>query len=376
MRVAFFVGSLNRGGTEMLLLDSFRRLTTSSFECILIYRNEGELSEDFRKTGIPMFRVKPHGLKLGYFFKLRQLLKKENIDILHAQTLINEVIGVFCVAFSSVKMVASFHGFRYSWTERVYAQFVIWNASASIFVSNYVRDWYLKNALLPPRKRCHVVYNGIDFSKFDCRYPVPDFLGKNNGVSLAMVGNFGSVRSQFFLCKSLGRAAESGCGPFQFYFIGKRVEAEPWLYDNCVRYCDEHHLTDFVHFVGSRGDVPAILQHIDGFVYASDHDTFGIAVVEAVASGRPVLVNDWVVMREVVGDYGWAEMYRTNDEKDCCFKIKAMINDIDSLKIEAETHKKEIRKKYSIEAYMVNLYAVYTSISGNKRSEWYRSNLK
>ena len=45
MKVAFFIGSLNRGGTETLVLDTFRRKEVLPYECILIYRSEGELSE-------------------------------------------------------------------------------------------------------------------------------------------------------------------------------------------------------------------------------------------------------------------------------------------------------------------------------------------
>ena len=355
----------------MLLLDICRKLQTAPFEGIVLYRNDGELSEEYRKTGIPLVCIKPRGLKLGYIFKLRRIIKEAEIDILHTQTLLNAMLGIFCVIFSRVKFVASFHGFRYSWHDRFFTQLVMWNADASIFVSNYLKEWNLKHTFLSPRRRCHVVYNGIVFSKLDIPYGIPDFLkdtnnGSQENVKLAMVGNFGNVRSQLFLCKSLHRLIESGCSIFRFYFIGKRVEAEPKLFDDCVNYCEEHQMMDQVHFVGSRGDVPAILQHIDGFVYASDHDTFGIAVVEAIASGKPTLVNDWVVMQEIVGDKGWAEMYRTNDEKDCCTKMKELIDNMESRKQIAEGYKKEIREYYSIEANIDHLSSIYSSLFYHK----------
>ena len=298
-------------------------------------------------------------------------MKEEKIDILHTQTLLNAVFGLMCLAFSRVKFVASFHGFRYSLLNRIYAQWVMRNADASVFVSNYVKEWYLKHTVVIPQKRCRVVYNGIDFSKLDNQYGSPDFLDSSNDessdiVKLAMVGNFGSVRSQIFLCRSLHRLIESGTRNFRFYFVGKRVDAEPDLYDECVQYCEAHQMMDYVHFVGSRGDVPAILQHIDGFVYSSHHDTFGIAVVEAIASGKPTLVNDWVVMRETVGDSGWAEMYRTSDEEDCCKKMKDLIENIETWKQKAEIYKQEIRDKYSIETYIDNLSSVYRSLVNTK----------
>ena len=94
MKVAYFIGSLNRGGTETLVLDTFRRKEVAPYESILVYRKEGDLSEAYRATGVPMFRIQPTGLKLGYIPKLRRLLRKEGVDILHTQTHLNAFLGI------------------------------------------------------------------------------------------------------------------------------------------------------------------------------------------------------------------------------------------------------------------------------------------
>ena len=209
-KIAFFIGSLNRGGTETLVLDTFRCKETAQYESILIYRSEGELSEAYHTTDVPMFRIKPPRFKFGYITKLRRLLIEEGVDILHTQTHLNAFLGVFCTCFSNVKLVVTFHGFTLSFLDRVYTQLGLWFADASIFVSKYVQDWYLKHTIFAPRKRCYVVYNGIDFSKFDKKYDIPDFLKNDIIVStetikLAMVGNFSSARSQILLCQALKR---------------------------------------------------------------------------------------------------------------------------------------------------------------------------
>jgi len=90
----------------------------------------------------------------------------------------------------------------------------------------------------------------------------------------------------------------------------------PHLYDDCVNYCKQNGLEYKVLFLGSRTDIPQILDQLDAFVYATDHDTFGIAVVEAMAVGVPVFVNDWEVMKEITVDGKYATLYKTKDEKD------------------------------------------------------------
>ena len=367
MKVAYFIGSLNRGGTEMLTLDICRKRSFAPYEIILIYRNDGELTEVFKATGVPMFRIKPKGMKIGYFGKLRKLVKEENVGIVHAQTMINAAIAVLFTLFTKVKLVVSFHGlFRSKWMS-VLRHFVMWNANAMIFVSGFVCDWYVKRSLFCPKKRCKVVYNGIDFEKFEKKYNTPDFLnGDYNGLQklrFVTVGNFVSGRSQIVICKSLKLLKDQGVTDFDFYFVGKRVDSESWRYDECVEYCELYGLMDFVHFVGSRGDVPAILQHVDGFIYSTFDDTFGIAVVEAMAVGVPVIVNDWDVMKEITRQGKYATLFETENEEDCAMKIKELVASNEAYHNKALKNVEEIREMYSIEKHVMNLYEIYKTLS-------------
>lgn len=371
MKVAYFIGGLNRGGTETLVLDAFRRKDRAPFDSILIYRSEGELSEAYRATGVPMFRIKPTGLKLGYIPKLRRLLREQGVDILHTQTHLNAFIGVFCTLFSKVRLVVSFHGFMLSFLDRVYSHLGLWCSDASVFVSNYVQDWYLKRTLYAPRKRCHVVYNGIDFSKFEKEYDAPDFLKKDvesslGTIKMAMVGNFSSARSQMLVCQALKILKDKSIGDFRFYFVGKKIDAEPEEFDNCVNYCRENGLLDTtIIFLGGRSDVPAILKYMDAFVYATNRDTFGIAVIEAVASGLPAIVNDWEVMKEVTNNGELASLYRTHNVDDCAAKIEEFVSNMGQRKEAALRNAEAVRQRFSIENHILNLNEVYVKTLEN-----------
>ncbi len=132
-----------------------------------------------------------------------------------------------------------------------------------------------------------MVYNGISFDKFNEKYEIPDFIKKialpTERLKMAMVGNFVSVREHYTICKFLKLLHQQGIDS-DFYFIGKKDDNEAWRYDDCVKFCNANGLNDCVHFLGTRNDVPAILQNIDAFVYSTDHDTFGIAVCIAGTS--------------------------------------------------------------------------------------------
>lgn len=370
MKVAFFIGSLNRGGTESLVLDTLRKKDCVVYEPILIYRSEGELSDAYRETGVPMFRINSQGSKLGYIHKLRRLLREEKVNILHTQTHLNAFFGVFCTCFSGVRLVATFHGFTPTFIDKVFTQFALWYADASVFVSKYVLDWYLKHTFFTSRKRCHVVYNGIDFSKFDQNYQIPDFLedvaaASLETVKMAMVGNFTSGRSQLFLCQALKTLNDRGTCNFKFFFVGRKSNAEPEVYDNCVNYCRVNGLLDTsVFFVGGRSDVPAILQYVDAFVYSTNRDTFGIAVIEAVASGLPTIVNDWGAMKEVTENGKFAVLYKTLDVNDCANKMEEMIVNIEKRKETARYNAEVVKQRFSIDNHIRNLCDVYKKVVG------------
>jgi glycosyltransferase involved in cell wall biosynthesis len=59
-----------------------------------------------------------------------------------------------------------------------------------------------------------------------------------------------------------------------------------------------------VHFLGRRPDVPQLLKLADLFVYASHYEGFGIAAVEAMSSGLPVIASDVPGLKEVVEGAG------------------------------------------------------------------------
>lgn len=377
MKVAFFIGSLNRGGTETLILDVCRNHRVTPFEVLLIHRNEGELSEQYHQTGVRMVRLKPkHGRYLSYLMAMRQVLKSEKVDILHAQTSTNAVLAILMTIESTIRVVSSFHGFSIGKQSPLTSRFIIRHSSWSCFVSDYEREWYQKRCHVKSN-HCVVLYNGVDFSKLDIQYPEPDFLKKNDQpkaglnshaadlsprIRLAMIGNFVSGRSQNSLLRCIHQLVLAGTRNFDFYFVGKRVDSEPERYDECVRYVEDNGLTDNVHFVGSRGDVPAILQHIDGFVYSTDHDTFGIAVVEAMAAGVPVLVNDWAVMKEITNNGQWGTLYKTNDAKNGAKVIADLIQKNQQYKQQAKQTALQVRQTFSIEQHIANLYELYQAV--------------
>ena len=360
-------GSLNRGGKEVLLLDVFKNASKIGFQFIGISRKGGVLEPEFTNTGQKMYKISPRfSFDPFYFWKLRSVLKKEQVNIVHTQQSLDAFYAWIACLCTGIKIITTFHGYDsldLNKKSKILA-FIVKRTDKNIFVSQSQRDFYVKKYGLNLEKQA-VVYNGISFDKFDRKYEVPDFLKKIDSpqarLKMAMVGNFGRGRDQNSVCRFLNLLHRENV-VFGFYFVGKKIESEPWLYDDCVQYCEENGLNDCVHFLGSRSDVPAILQNIDVFVYSTVHDTFGIAVIEAIAVGMPVFVNDWAVMSEITENGKLVNLYKTKDEQDLLEKLMLFLQNKNEYIEKAKENSLIVRDKFSIEKHLQNLKKEYDSI--------------
>ena len=170
MKVAYLLGSLNRGGTETLLLDVFRSADKAPFSFVGIHRKGGAYKEDFYATRPVFLQCAPaHHNIFGYIRQLRRLLQEQQVTIVHAQQYIDALYAKLATRGTNIKVVETFHGYDYGSNrmEQVLIQMSILWSDAVCFVSEAQRRYYLQKYKFHNPAKTHVVYNGIDFSKLD-----------------------------------------------------------------------------------------------------------------------------------------------------------------------------------------------------------------
>lgn len=370
LKVAYFIGALNRGGAETLILDICKQHKNMPYDFVCIYRHEGNMSEAFRESGAPIVQVPKSNGILQYIWHVRKMLIAQHVTIVHSQTPSNTLILALALIGTSIKIITTFHGYKFAkapWWKRE----LVYAVSQKILcVSQHQKQYYENLWHLPEENKLQVVYNGIDFAKFSVTSKGVKELTNEGKIRLCMVGNFVDVRSQIVIVKAIHELKKRGTTDFDFFFVGRRDQKEYELYDNCVQYCEDHHLEN-VYFLGSRGDIPMFLRNMDGFVYSSARDTFGIAVIEAMATELPIVVNDWAVMQEVC-DLGLSKsneaicFFKTDDAEDCADKIAKLLNKLQlskkQLSADCKNASEAARMKYSIRNHIGRLNEIYSLI--------------
>ena len=362
MLIAHLLGSLNRGGTETLLLDLFRSAAIAPFRMTAVCRHGGEMEEAFAASDVPVTRISMESVATlpAYLLRLRRHLLSDGAAVVHAHQRLDAVLARVALAGTGIPVVQSIHGYGDdTFTGRLLTRLSLRVSSRNLFVSDTVRrDFEARYPEARP-ERSVTVHNAIRFDKFS--EPVAgslrnEFNADPQTLLMGMVGNFVPGRDHLAVCRFLALLAGRIPG-FRFLFIGKASAAHPGLYEACTEFCRMHGLADRVIFAGARSDVPSLLPQLDAFVYATRHDTFGIAVAEAIACGVPVFVNDHPVMREVTLDGTLANLWR--DEADLLEQFIAFSADPKPFRKRAAANSGVARERYGMERHIEKLGSIY-----------------
>ncbi|MBW4042385.1 MAG: glycosyltransferase [Acidobacteria bacterium] len=132
-----------------------------------------------------------------------------------------------------------------------------------------------------------VIDNGIDFTRLtfssDARARIRTELGIADGVELVgAVGRLEPVKRFRQLLTAVAPTLEAGRR--ELLIVGNGP-----LRESLARQAEALGVADLVHLTGPRADVPGLLAAMDVLVSPSRDETFGMAVLEGIGAGLPVV---------------------------------------------------------------------------------------
>lgn len=150
------------------------------------------------------------------------------------------------------------------------------------------------------------IYNGCPVERLMPNHPLQQT--KNEGFTIGMVARLEVHKDQPTLIQAAHLLKQRGIA-VQVYLIGegsRRAE-----YEALIR---EQDVADCVHLLGMRRDIPELLRQLDLFVFSAKPDEgFGVALIEAMAAGVPVVATDVGACREVLQDGHLGELVPAAD---------------------------------------------------------------
>jgi L-malate glycosyltransferase len=370
MKVMHILDSLNRGGAETLALDVCRNARAHNLDLTFVATGGGDLEGDFRGSGVVFHRLQrrlPVDLRLAT--RLERIIKDRGIDVVHTHQAVESLHAYLATRGTKVKRVMTYHLCTADTKNRLALNFLTSRLDASVAVSRDLLQC-LGEADLDKASNFRVIPNGVDPERLRRSKPtLRSELGiADNTLLFGMVGNFyaDGRKDQQTICRALPKFFERVPNA-RFIFVGGAFKDSTDLLEGCQDICRQNNVFDRVHFLGTRSDVANILHSLDGYVHSSVNESQGIAVVEAMLAGLPVIVSDIGALLEVTGDGDCALVFRTGDAEGLTQKLIKLAEG-QGLRVELAARGREYAtRNFSIDAHIRNLLALYQDIVGVKQ---------
>jgi glycosyltransferase involved in cell wall biosynthesis len=186
-----------------------------------------------------------------------------------------------------------------------------------IAVSQATRNFHVAQHLDAERSR--VLYNGVDCAAFRPRPATGELkreLGLPDDVFLVVtIGQIGLRKGQDVLAEAAVRVAES-TPDVHYLVVGVRNSSKQESIEfesNLIARFEAAGLGDRLHRLGYRGDVEWIMNEADLLVHPANQEPLGRVLLEAAASGLPIIATNVGGTPEIVEDGSSARLIAPND---------------------------------------------------------------
>lgn len=266
------------------------------------------------------FLNRPEGRKNPkYIFQLLTIIKRHNVNIIHSHNYGSKMWSVLCkliMPMSKLKLVFTIHSSNLfqkmnRWALALHRHLIDLNIAISKTVAIDCTKYGIKKYVL--------ISNGIDIKSF-AEYT--GWVSKDGGIlKIINISRLDLVnKGQDILINALAVCARRG---LNFYCC---IAGEPHYKDhytlkylkNMVR---EQGLESKILFLGQRNDIAKLLRENDLFILPSRHEGFGIALIEAMASGIPVIASNADGPGEIIRHGENGLLFKSEDISDLAEKI-------------------------------------------------------
>jgi glycosyltransferase involved in cell wall biosynthesis len=298
LRVGFVLHAMPVAGAEVLTAETIRHLKDRIQPTIFCLDYIGTLGEELQAEGVEVVCLnRRSGRDWRLVGRLRRAIQQRRIQVLHAHQY-TPFFYAACAKFSMLrhrpKLIFTEHGRHFpdivSWKRRLFNRCVL---------SPVVDDINACCRFSADALRCNegfttrpvgVIFNGIDLRRYN---PMPDRLAVRQTLGLdpqrryvLTVARFHPVKDHATLLRALAVVTA------QRPDVDLLLAGDGPLRPDLEQLAQSLNIRPHVHFLGVRSDVPILMQAADVFALTSVTEAASLTLMEAMASGLPVVVTN------------------------------------------------------------------------------------
>lgn len=185
---------------------------------------------------------------------------------------------------------------------------------------------------------------------------------KNDIVRFVLAGSLVPIKSFDLVIRALGESTSLSKN-IQFTIIGDGPEKQ-----NLLGMIEKYHLSGVVNLVGqkTRDFIVNVLQEADVYVLSSSLETFGVAPVEALACGVPVIATDCGGSRSYMNDFNGL-LIPVNDVKAMSEAISYMTEHYSEF--DRKRIAEDCRQRFSSETIAKQLESIFEDVIAKSKKD-------
>ena len=370
-RLAYFVDSMQVGGTELNAIRTLENLDRTRFDIRVLHLGlQGPLAERYAVLGVPRFHIAVSSLLspgvIPAVFRAARVLREGRVELLHAHDVYSNLLGLLAGRLAGVPVIVTSRRWLESVPRPRLAAANRWAFRASTRVlanSEAVRE-ALEARDGVREERIHVVPNFVEDAAFE-PYPETqrDELFARLGIPagspvIGIVARLAPVKDHATLLRAFASLPGGGGEP-QLLIVGEgesraALEAQ----------ARELGIGARAHFAGFLPSLPNPHALFDLSVLSSVSEGFPNSVVEAMAAGRPVVATRVGGTPEAVREQETGLLVPPGDPAALAAAIAQLLQDPGRRQRMGEAARRLAAERYGVRAVIEGLSDWYASLRG------------
>ncbi|MHC5063785.1 MAG: N-acetyl-alpha-D-glucosaminyl L-malate synthase BshA [Planctomycetota bacterium] len=312
---------------------------------------------DVQVSAYPLFRYPPYDLALAT--RMLEVQESEGVDLFHVHYAIPHAISAYLARVmggGDLRFITTLHGTDITvvGAERAYTRptrFAIDQSNAVTAVSRYLADETM--LMFGSRKEIEVVPNFVDTARFKPGNKGRYYQRDEDERVIVHASNFRPVKRIADVVRAFSLI--SAKVPARLQLAGDGPDRE-----HALAVAGDLGCADRVEFLGNTEDIESVLEDADLFLSASESESFGLSMLEAMSCGVPCVSTDVGGVSEVLGSTG-ALTSLTNPEE----MATAALRLLESPELHAENGRKARERAeacFSQDSVMDQYYELYERV--------------
>ncbi|MEW6008707.1 MAG: lipopolysaccharide heptosyltransferase II [Candidatus Omnitrophota bacterium] len=360
MNILQVVPQLNFGGVETGTVDLARELKKRGHKPVVV-SGGGKLVKELENLGIKHYCLPVHKKSLiniiRQISKVAEIIQKEDIDIVHARSRVPGWISYFAARKTKRVFITTAHGYYSNhFFSRIMAQgkFVI--VASQIIGRHMINDFNVA-----PERIC-LIERGVNLERFVFK-PISD--RSKTEFIIANIARLTPIKGHEYFLKAIAKLIRTlphiqvwiiGDSPNESYLQQLEILSRRLGLSHCVK------------FMGQRQDIPQILMKVNLLVLTTvTQEAFGRVIIEAQASGAPVIATKVGGVVEIIEDGLTGILVAPKDPQALADAIIRVLKNPKLAQMLADNAYKKIKDFYTLEKMVDKNLEVYKQAKDSQR---------